>query len=169
MDAILHKFGNKAGKLLARLCKGPYRPMHITSLQDTAGNIKSSQQDINKAMLQYYSSLYANDPKDIIAIKSFLDRQSLPTVSPSQFEALSAPISVPEISNVIRNLAPFKAPGPDGFTGEFYKTLQTITEPTLLTIYNGIWSGGPYLPIGNQANIKLFSQKRKKKQELGSY
>lgn len=78
-------------------------------------------------------------------------------------------ISQPEISKAIRNLAPSKASGPDGFTGEFYKTLQSITEPALLAVYSSIWSGGPYLPTGNQAIIKLLSKKGKDPQEPGSY
>lgn len=77
-------------------------------------------------------------------------------VTPSQIEALNAPIPLSEISTTIRNLAPSKPLGPDEFTGEFYKTLQKITESTFLNVFRSIWSGGPYIPIGNQAIIKLL-------------
>lgn len=169
MDATLHKFGNKAGKLLARLCKGPFWPTHITSLRDTSGTIRSTPQDINKVMLQYYSSLYAPDPTDKEVAQDFLDKISIPSITPSQLKTLNAPISLFEISKTICSLAPSKAPSPDGLTGEFYKTLQNIAEPSLLKVYNSIWSGGPYLPTGNQAIIKLLSKKGKDPQEPGSY
>lgn len=68
-----------------------------------------------------------------------------------------------------KRLAPNKAPGLDGFTGELFKSLQDIVKPTLLQVYNGIWSGGPYLLTGNQAIIKLLSKKRKNPLEPGSY
>lgn len=102
MDATLHKFGNKASKLLSRLCKGPNRPTYITSLRDTSGNIKTTQKGINKAMLQYYSSLYMADPIDTPTAFSFLEKVTLSQISPSQLDALNAPISLPEISNAIK-------------------------------------------------------------------
>lgn len=160
MDATLHKFGNKAGKLLARLCRGPFRPTHITSLRDTSGTIHSTPQDIKKAILQYYSSLYATEPIDKKAAQALLENISIPMITPSQLETLNAPICLPEISYTICSLAPSKAPGPDGFTGEFYKTFRNIAEPSL-KVYNDIWSSGQHLPTGNQAIIKLLSKKGK--------
>lgn len=127
MDGTIHKFGNKAGKLLAILCKAPFCPTHITSLRDTSGTINSTPHDINKVMLQYYSSLYAPDPIDKKIAQAFLDKISIPSITPFQLETLNAPIT-------IRNLAPSKAPGPDGFIGESYKTLQNIAEPTLFKV-----------------------------------
>lgn len=47
--------------------------------------------------------------------------------------------------------------------------MQNTIEPTLLKVYEGIWSGGPYLPMGNQAIIKLLSNKGKDPLEPGSY
>lgn len=120
-------------------------------------------------MIQYYTSLHATDPIDKKVAQTFLDKISLPTVTLSQFETINVPISLSEISTTIRNLAPSKAPGPDGFTGEFYKTLQKITEPTLLNVYRSIWSDGPYLPTGNKAIIKLLLKKGKDPLEPGSY
>lgn len=169
LAASLHKFGNKAGKLLARLCKGSFCPTHITSLRDTNGTLHSMPQANNKTMLQFYSALYAPDPLDKQTTRSFLEKVDLPNITPLQLEALNAPISLSEISNTIRNLTPSKAPGPDSFSSKFYKTLQNITEPTLHKVYNAIWSCGTYLPMGNQAIIKLLSKKGKDPLEPGSY
>lgn len=112
-------------------------------------------------MFKYYQALYTPDSIDKQMARSFLENVDIPKVTPSQLEALNAPISLPEISSTIRNLTPSKAKYPDGFTSEFYKTLQTTTEPALHKVYNGIRSGGPYLPTGNQAIIKLLSKKGK--------
>lgn len=151
------------------LCRGPYRPTHISSLRDSLGNIKTTQKDINGTMLQYYSSLYRPDPINPATAQSFLEKVTLSQVSPSQLEALNAPISLHEISTTIKNLAPSKAPGPDGFTGEFYKSLQPLLECKLHEVYQHIWSEGTYLPTGNQAIIKLLAKKGKDPQEPGSY
>lgn len=169
LEASLHKFGNKAGKLLSRLCKGPFRPTHITSLRDSTGTLQSTPQAINKVMQQFYSTLYATDPIDAQKARAFLGKTSLPKISTLQLETLNAPITPTEISTTIRHLTLSKAPGPDGFTSEFYKTLQPLLEPTLLQVYRNIWSGGSYLQSGNQALIKLLSKKGKDPQEPGSY
>lgn len=106
-------------------------------------------------MLHYCSTLYAADPIDIPTALSFLEKILLTKVTPSQLEGLTMPISLPEISTAIQNLAPSKAPGPDGYTGEFYKSLKTLLEPTLHKVYQHIWSGGSYVPTGNHHQIPI--------------
>ena len=39
-----------------------------------------------------------------------------------------------EIKGVIKNLSTNKSPGPDGFTGEFYKKFREELTPVLLTL-----------------------------------
>lgn len=134
VDAHLYKFGNKSGNLLARLCKGPYKPTHITSLQDSPGNIKKTPQEVNKIMESFYSSLYAPDPIDTSIANNFLDKVKLTSVNPSQLQTLNEPISSSEISTAINNIALGKAPG----LGKFYKTLYRTVEPILLDVYNHI-------------------------------
>lgn len=76
---------------------------------------------------------------------------------------------MPELTTTIQHLASNKAPSPDGFTGELYKTIQEIIKLTLLSVYNVIWLGGSYLPTGNQAMIKLLTKKGKAPLEPSSY
>lgn len=64
-----------------------------------------------------------------------------------------------EISTTICHLAPSKAPGPDGFTEEFYKTLQKIVGPTLSNVYTGMWTGGPISHLGCDTNLSPYGNK----------
>lgn len=42
----------------------------------------------------------------------------------NKIENLKRPISIKELESIINNLPKQKAPGPDGFTREFYHTLK---------------------------------------------
>ena len=70
----------------------------------------------------------------------FLEKYDPPKLNKEEIENTSRPIISMEIGSVLKNLPTKKAPGPDGFTGEFYqkfreeltlillKTLQKIAE-----------------------------------------
>lgn len=50
-----HKYGKKAGNLLARLCKGQQTLTHIASVKDNKGNIATSPKDINAILERCYA------------------------------------------------------------------------------------------------------------------
>lgn len=56
-------------------------------------------------------------------------------------EALEAPISETEVWNVIKNLPPDKAPGPDGFTGRFYKECWAIIKADIMAAIGAVHAG----------------------------
>ena len=54
----------------------------------------------------------------------FLEKYNLPKLNQEETENLNRPITSMEIETVIKNLPTNKSPGPNGFTGEFYKNLK---------------------------------------------
>ena len=53
----------------------------------------------------------------------FLEKYNLPKLN-EEVESLNRPITADEIKAVIKKLLAHKSPGPDGFTGEFYKIFK---------------------------------------------
>ena len=51
-----------------------------------------------------------------------LETYNLPKLNPEERENLNRLITSKEIESVIKKIPTKKSPGPEGFTGEFYKT-----------------------------------------------
>ena len=54
----------------------------------------------------------------------FLEKYNFPKLNQEEIENLKRPITSTEIETVIRNLPANKSPGPDSFTGVFYKQFR---------------------------------------------
>ena len=64
----------------------------------------------------------------------FLEKYHLPKLNQEEIKTLNRSITNTEIENVIKNLPTNKSPGPDGFTGEFYKKCREELTPILLKL-----------------------------------
>ena len=54
----------------------------------------------------------------------FPEKYKLPKLKEEESESLNRPITPDEIKTIIKKLLTHKSPGPDGFTGEFYRAFQ---------------------------------------------
>ena len=55
---------------------------------------------------------------------------------------MKRPITADKIEAVIKNLPTHKSPGPDGFTGEFYKAFKEELTPILHRLFEKIQTDG---------------------------
>lgn len=62
-----------------------------------------------------------------------------------------------------------KAPGPDGYTGEFFKTLREQVSPTLLDLFNSILCGNTIPPSASMAYIQVLPKAGKDASLPGSF
>ena len=53
---------------------------------------------------------------------------------------LDLPFTAEEVWRTIKQLTPDKAPGPDGFTGRFYKSCWSIIKDDIMAAISAIWS-----------------------------
>ena len=54
---------------------------------------------------------------------TFLEKYNLPKLN-EEAESLNRPITPDEIETIIKKLPTYNSPGPDGFTGEFYRAFK---------------------------------------------
>ena len=65
----------------------------------------------------------------------FLEKYNLPKLNEEEAESLNRPVTPDEIETVIKKLPTHKSPGPDGFTGKFYRAFKGELTPILHRLF----------------------------------
>lgn len=156
LDAKIFRYGNKAGKLLANLAKGQ-RPMtQIKLLKDKQGVAHNHPSKINEILSDFYKTLYARGDQTGGDPGKWLNSLALPTLTDEERGMLGGPITQEELECTITNLKAHKAPGPDGYTAEFFKILKAEISPALTQLFNSFMQGEPIPRFMNMAYIKVL-------------
>ena len=75
-------------------------------------------------MRDYYKQLYANKMDNLEEMDIFLEKHNLLRWNQEEIENINKPITSIEIETVIKNLPTHNSPGPNGFKGQFYQTIE---------------------------------------------
>uniref|UniRef100_A0A8C5MEQ8 Reverse transcriptase domain-containing protein n=1 Tax=Leptobrachium leishanense TaxID=445787 RepID=A0A8C5MEQ8_9ANUR len=167
---------NKLDTLLARSLKPRSKFSSISAVKTVDEVLVNSPQEICAAFTAYYSDLYNHSPhhnladkSHLDAISSFLDSLSLPHLEDSHITNLSATILEEEVNCAISALGGTKAPGPDGFSGGYYKVLRPELVPFLTAVFNDCAEGGSLHPDLLVANIALIPKEGRDPAAVESY
>ena len=87
---------------------------------------------------------------------TFLEKYNLPKLNEEEGENLNRAITADKIEAVIKKLPTHKSPGPDGFTGEFYKVFKGKLTPILQRVFQIIEEDGRLPNLFYEANIILM-------------
>ena len=88
------------------------------------------------------TTICARKSDDLGKVDKFLETYELPKLNQKEEEDMNRPITTSKTEAVIKTLLAHKSPGPDGFTGEFYKTFEEELTPILLRLFLNIQEEG---------------------------
>ena len=120
---------NKIDKPLSRLIKEKRERIQINTIRNERGEITTDTTEIERIVRNYYEKLYAKKFESGGEMGTFLEKYNLPELNEEEAENLNRPITADKIEAVIKKLPTHKTPGPDGFTGEFYKAFKEEVTP----------------------------------------
>ena len=115
---------NKIDKALSRLIKKKREKNQINKIRNEKGEVTTDNAEIQRIIRDYYEQLYGNKIGNLEDMDRFLEKLNLPRLNQEEIKIMNNPITSTEIEAVVKNLPKNKNPGPDGFKGEFYQTLE---------------------------------------------
>ncbi|KAG7557763.1 Zinc knuckle CX2CX4HX4C [Arabidopsis suecica] len=124
----------------------------ITSIQDDHGNIKTSDDDIQDIIHDYFERLYTSSGTS--STDSILQHLQ-PKVTPEINSKLLAPVTEEEIFQAISAMNVDKAPGPDGFNAGFYKFHWADIKAGVINYIQAFFDTGTLDPALNHTYICL--------------
>ena len=116
--------------------------IQINTIRNEKGEIITDTTEIQRIVRNYYEELYAKKFENLGEMDTFLDKYNLPKLNDEEAENLNRPITADEIKAVLTKLPTHQSPGPDGFTGEFYKAFKEELTPILHRLFKKIQTDG---------------------------
>lgn len=133
--------GERPTRYFFQLQSSNAKKNHVSSIYDSSGVEVFSQEEIEQAHVDFYSSLFSNEPIDFDSqddLLSSLSRQLLP----HQSSLCEGAMTIDEISFAVKNMNTNKSPGPDGLSVEFYRKFWDLLSPYLVFVYNACFEAG---------------------------
>jgi hypothetical protein len=148
------KDGDANSKLFHLYARHRKRKNIVTSQRE--GDVTLTRHDEKAAAVDhfFFNLIGTNVGRDRIID---LDALDIPSHDLSE---LDAPFSEKEVWDTIVSLPPDKAPGPDGFTGRFYRVCWHIIKHDFMKVVSAVW-GRKFNNFGklNSAYITLIPKK----------
>ena len=127
----------------------------LLSIQDDDGNTKKGDKEIAEVAAKYFEDIFTSTPtpdSNYDAIFQGFERKITAEINAD----LTRGVTMEEIRDSVFSIGPTKAPGPDGFTGDFYQTFWAEINPTIIKEVRMFFDNNFLDPDHNHTNICLI-------------
>jgi hypothetical protein len=154
------KLGDQNSAFFHRLLKGRHARNTITHLSDEHGNRVEEVNRIKGLAEDFYKKLLGTSQmgfSDEIAAR--ITHLISPVVSAESAALLEQPVTAEEIKRTMFSMPLNKAPGPDGFTTEFFKSSWSIVGEDVVAAIQSFFESGLLLKELNATILTLVPKK----------
>ncbi|XP_031124258.1 uncharacterized protein LOC116026974 [Ipomoea triloba] len=127
----------------------------IVSLRDGTGEGIMEGNNLKDHVRNFYVHLFTTEGN---AYPYHLLDGSYPRLMPEEWREFNKEVSMVEVHNALTSMAPFKAPGPDGFHAAFYQRMWGVVGNTLYNLVKDAYNTGA-LPVGVNDNLLVLIPK----------
>ena len=154
--------GERPSRYFFQLQKTKAQKCQISSVYDSNGVEVFSQDEIEKAHVDFYSGLFSEEPIDLNVQNDLLS--SLPRhLSNDQALLCEGAMTLDEIAFAVKNMNTNKSPGPDGLTVEFFRKFWDLLGPYLVHVYNECFDFGEMCESMKTSNTRVIFKKGDRK------
>jgi ribonuclease HI/exonuclease III len=155
------KEGEKNTKFFHRAMMHRRHINKITHLEDSQGNLTREHSKIEEELLKYYQDLLTEPQLDRTAAIRRVTKHIPALVTPEQNAALTRPITQEEVAQVVKDMSAGKAPGPDGFTVDFFHHCWDLVKKDVWEAVEESRASGLVLPALNATFLTLIPKEER--------
>ena len=135
---------------------------HISSVYDLNGTEVSSQEEIEKAHVNFYSCLFSEEPVGV-ALQDDLLSSLQCELSSDQASSCEGQMTLDEMTFALKKMNSNKASGPDGLSVEFYVKFWDRLGPYLCRVLYAYYHAGEMCESMKTSNTRVIFKKGDRK------
>lgn len=117
---------------------------NVLQLKDDEGNWVQDEEDLKKMCFDYFSTIFTNDMQVVEPTTYIANFPELDTVD---WDYINSEFRPEEVKKAVQDMAPLKAPGPDGLHAFFYQREWTVVGESVVKLVSEFFRTGN-LPEG---------------------
>ncbi|KAL0295119.1 UNVERIFIED_CONTAM: hypothetical protein Sangu_3204200 [Sesamum angustifolium] len=98
----------------------------VYQIKREGGELLTAQNEVNQEFISYFQNLFGGPSLNRSLDLEFLRPELKHTISPAEACLLTAPVTRSEVKDAIFDIDVESAPGPDGYTSEFYRAAWSV-------------------------------------------
>ena len=160
----------KPSRFFLNLEKRNYLNKNITELLDSNDFKITDAKKILEMQTDFYQKLFSSNNTIELKDSTFAPLlNNLPQLTEILKEKLEQPFSLKELEDSIKRSKPNKAPGPDGYTNEFFKFFKEELKTWLFRAYNEAYASGSLSDLITMGTITCIPKSGKLRNTLKNW
>ena len=150
------KLGDANTKFFHAVASARKNQNAIWSLQDVDGVWISDDKGLKDLGVRHFKDIFSDDGMTNLSAQLKVLRLFPSYLTEEDREAFTSPVTLSEVEDALKTFKKDKAPGPDGWTVEFYLCFFDLLGPSLLNLVETSRSMGMVSPALNSTFIALI-------------